>query len=618
MRVKMGDVDPVSSPRPRVPVARDPDPSGTYRALAALAHDGPVDGVALRELCTFADTRRDCSDFRLLVALKLAYACAGRIDGDSTAALRRTLLGFRYWMTAPGVDAMCFWSENHQLLFATCEYLAGALHPGEIFTSDRRTGETHRLDAEARLRRWLDLRFRFGFSEWLSAVYYEEDVAALSVLVDHAPSAAIAERATTVLDLLLLDVALHRFQGRFVASAGRLYERQKTDPGGAEMQLVADAAFGGTPVTPDWNQLGMLFALRDTYEVPAVLSEIADHPGTVTVRTSQGLDVDEAIRVHDDPLDPETTGALLWGMEAFVNPGAIRATMAAFRRWRLETNPFLSDLSAFSHVPSIALPALARVLNPVVQGTALQRADVQSHRTPAFLLSSAQHHQVGGFGDQQHLWSALLDGGIPLFTTHPGLPLVENATRQRTPDRWVGNGINPDLGQHAGVLLARYDTRGRPGYGEGPRARHTHLHLPTDRLDECELGGTRLVGRAGRSLLAVLGTSALLRVSDTEIVQQGRVTGWVVVLADVAEFGSLDAFSRAVGVAELDGRTLRAATPYGRYELSSGTLRHDGVLLDSRYPRYDCPWVQAPRDPSRIDVVGASGALILRTTGRAG
>ena len=172
-----------------------------------------------------------------------------------------------------------------------------------------------------------------------------------------------------------------------------------------------------------------------------------------------------------------------------MNPGAIRATMAAFRRWRLETNPFLSDLSAFSHVPSIALPALARVLNPVVQGTALQ------------------HHQVGGFGDQQHLWSALLDGGIPLFTTHPGLPLVENATRQRTPDRWVGNGINPDLGQHAGVLLARYDTRGRPGYGEGPRARHTHLHLPTDRLDECELGGTRLVGRAGRSLLAVLGTA---------------------------------------------------------------------------------------------------------------
>jgi hypothetical protein len=430
MRVKMGDVDPVSSPRPRVPVARDPDPSGTYRALAALAHDGPVDGVALRELCSFADTRRDCSDFRLLVALKLAYACAGRIDGDSTAALRRTLLGFRYWMTAPGVDAMCFWSENHQLLFATCEYLAGALHPGEIFTSDRRTGETHRLDAEARLRRWLDLRFRFGFSEWLSAVYYEEDVAALSVLVDHAPSAAIAERATMVLDLLLLDVALHRFQGRFVASAGRLYERQKTDPGAAEMQLVADAAFGGTPVTPDWNQLGMLFALRDTYEVPAVLREIADHPGTVTVRTSQGLDVDEAIRVHDDPLDPETTGALLWGMEAFVNPGAIRATMAAFRRWRLETNPFLSDLSAFSHVPSIALPALPASSIPVVQGTALQRADVQSHRTPAFCCparsttrSGVRHSTCG-----PPSWTAASPSSPPIRA-----PLVENATRQRTP-----------------------------------------------------------------------------------------------------------------------------------------------------------------------------------------
>lgn len=601
---------------PAAAVVRNPVPEGTYRALAALTHDEAVDQAALKELCAFVDTRRDCSDFRAIVLLKLAYACPERITPSAGVTLRRTLLGFKYWLAEPGVDAMCFWSENHQLLFAAAEYLAGSLFPTDTFTNDRRTGEAHRLDAETRLHRWFDLRFRHGYSEWLSGVYYEEDIAGLTVLIDHAPSQVIVDRATMALDLILLDVALHRFQGRFAASAGRLYEAQKKNPDAVEMQLVADAAFGDQPITPRWNQLGMLFALRDSYEVPGPLREIAAHQGTVTVRTSQGLDIAEANRVYDNPYDPETTGALLWSMEAFANPGAIRATMAAFHAWRLERNPFLSDLAAFGRVPSIALPTLARALNPVVQGTALQRANVTTHRTPAYLLSSAQHHQVGAFGDQQHLWHGLLDGAIPLFTTHPGLALVENATRQRTPDLWVGNGVNPDIGQDGGVLLARYDTRVRKGYGEGPRARYTHLYLPLDRLDELDLGGTRLIGRAGRALLAVLGTGPLARVSDTEVVQQGRDTGWAVVLADVADFGSVGEFAKSVGVVTLDGRVMRAQTPYGWYELAAGTLRRDGILLDADHLRYDCPWVQARRDAARIDIVGESETLTLLPTGR--
>lgn len=597
-------------------VACDPDPQGTYRALAALTNDDPVDAAALRELCSFADTRRDCSDFRMIVALRLAYACADRIDPDSSASLQRTILGFRYWMSEPGVDAMCFWSENHQLLFAACEYLAGALHSTETFTNDHRPGEAHRLAAELRLHRWFDLRFRFGFSEWLSGVYYEEDVAALCVLIDHAPSPAIVERATMVLDLLLLDVALHRFQGSFAASAGRLYRQQKQDPDAVEMQLVADAAFGDGPLAADWNRLGMLFLLRDSYQVPDSLTEIAQHQDPVTVRTSHGLDISAATRLFADPLDPETTGALLWGMEAFANPGAIRATMAAFKAWRLETNPFLSGLAAFAQIPSPALPVLAGALHPAVQGTALQRVDVQTHRTEAYLLSSAQHYQVGSFGDQQHLWHGLLDGRIPLFTTHPGRALVENATRQRTPDLWVGNGINPDIGQDEGVLLALYDTRGRKGYQEGPRARYTHLYLPLERLDELRFDDTRLVARAGRALLAVAGTSELVRVSDTEVVQRGRVTGWVVVLAELERFGSLSAFAETVGEVALERRTLRAETPYGSYELSRRKLRRDQVVLEANYPRYDCPWVHADLDPDRIEVVGETGRLTLLRGGR--
>ena len=88
---------------------------------------------------------------------------------------------------------MTFWSENHQVLFATAEYLAGQLWPRTIFrvgNSFRREGAgktrstdllgSQRMDrAKPRLLRWLNDRMRFGFSEWNSPGYYDEDLTAL-------------------------------------------------------------------------------------------------------------------------------------------------------------------------------------------------------------------------------------------------------------------------------------------------------------------------------------------------------------------------------------------------------------------------------------------------------
>jgi len=89
------------------------------------------------------------------------------------------------------------------------------------------TGDEHRQKGEKALLRWLERRFQFGFSEWHSNTYYEEDVAALSLLIDCAREEAIAKGATILLDLIMLDLALHNFQGFFCAASGRCYEAQK-------------------------------------------------------------------------------------------------------------------------------------------------------------------------------------------------------------------------------------------------------------------------------------------------------------------------------------------------------------------------------------------------------
>ncbi|MBI4899403.1 MAG: hypothetical protein HY829_02880, partial [Actinobacteria bacterium] len=459
----------------------------------------------------------------------------------------------------------------------------------------------------------LDLRFRFGFSEWLSPVYYEEDAAGLALLVDRAPDPEVAEKAAGVLDLLLLDCALHRFDGHFVASSGRLYESQKKQPSTSEMQLVVDHAFTDRDVEADWDRIGMLFCLRQVYEVPEVLVEIAADEAPGTVQSGHGLDVVDAAALYGAGEDSEATASLLWSMEAFVNPPAVRTTMAAFEAWQMGSNPFLSGLRSLEWVPRGVLPRAMRLARPVVAGTALERAHVTTTRSVSYSLSCAQHYRPGQFGDQQHLWHVVLPGGVPLFATHPGGPVVDDATRQRTPSAWVGNGVNPDVAAAGPVLLAVYDTRGRRGYGEAPRQHGSHLYVPFDRLDEVARGSHWLAVRQGDGLVGILATAELVTESDDAVRQDRPVTAWVVVCAETATHGTLDAFSGWLSRCSvtLSGASLAATTPDATYSLARGRLLLDGRPVVTENGRYDCRWVKAPFDADRIVVHGDTGTLTL-------
>ena len=126
-------------------------------------------------------------------------------------------------MDQPGADAMCFWSENHQILFHTCEILAGQLLPDELFANAGLTGSQHRAKGEERALSWLRKRAAGGFREWDSNTYFEEDVLALSHLVDLAENDDVRELAAVVLDKMFFGLAVNSFKGAFGSSHGRTY-----------------------------------------------------------------------------------------------------------------------------------------------------------------------------------------------------------------------------------------------------------------------------------------------------------------------------------------------------------------------------------------------------------
>lgn len=600
--------------------------------LADLA-SGRADGAWLHRLVDYVEAGIDLADHRVLIVLKLLLVDRAQptLPDAWREPLEHAVLGFRYWLDEPGEDSMCRWSESHQLLFSVSEHLAGQLFGERRFGSDGRLGSVKRQRGRERLMAWLGDRFRHGFSEWLSNTYYELDIVGLTLLVEHSDDQELADRAALVLDLLLLDLALHRFEGRFVASAGRAYRAQKMSPKRAEINGILGAAFG-TPPRFDPEHLASLFLDRERYRVPAVITEIAHADGARRILTSHGMNVEEAI----DDVTARMAGAaaderrdelvrVLWGMEAITTTQSIGVTLEAFTRYRLQRNRFLAPLTRFARLPvRRASGTIMRALNPVTQGVALQRANVQTFRTPHYLLSSAQHHQPGAFGDQQHLWQASLPGDIAVFSTHPGATMLSGEARPATPSAWVGNGINPDVAQVDNVLLVVHDLRARPGYLEGRRHELSHLFFPFSRFDETTLGPSFVAGRKGDSFIAVMGIEPLEMVSEHELVQRGPITAWAVVVTDRGEYARLDDLVRAMrgfrlryqrGVLSFQASMARQPgeqrTSHA-WELAFGKgLRVDGVPINGRYARYDCDWVTMPHGATQLEVHGRTSTLVL-------
>lgn len=123
--------------------------------------------------------------------------------------LEDAVLNFKYWIDEPGVDIHlpCYFTENHQVLFHSIEYLAGQLYRDRIFTNNGENGEWHREHGRTYLKRWLTWRKRFGFSEWLSNGYYAEDMLGLLILSQLAEEEEIRSQAKGLIELLFFDIA---------------------------------------------------------------------------------------------------------------------------------------------------------------------------------------------------------------------------------------------------------------------------------------------------------------------------------------------------------------------------------------------------------------------------
>ena len=251
---------------------------GVVGVLARHALDPEQTSVHRQDLASaleLIETRGDCADFEILALVNLWHRIpAAQWAPGLREEVTRALVGMKYWITQPGLDAMCYFTENHQLVWHAAEHLTGQMFAEHTFSIEGRTGAEHARLGAARAAEWIGARLRGGFSEFDSNAYLAIDSLALASLVEWSRDEALAGAARALLDKTLLTLATNSWRGIHGAAHGRAYVHalrsarfENTSP---ILRLIAGVGTLNEELLP-----ATVLALAQRYQIPGTVRELA-------------------------------------------------------------------------------------------------------------------------------------------------------------------------------------------------------------------------------------------------------------------------------------------------------------------------------------------------------
>ncbi len=580
---------------------RNPSPHNAkapWMELVRLQAGEAVHWGMLRGACEFVNSRQDCADFYLHGLLRFLWQFSSdqRVPMRVLAETRRAVLDFKYWPDEPGQDSMCTWTENHQILFASAGLLAGRFFPEALFTNSGMRGEQLAGISLARVRRWLNLRTRSGFSEWLSNVYYDEDLTALFNLMDFAGEEDIRESARFLIHNLLEDIARFSFRGAFAATHGRCYEQMKKDPAMEHTSEIAKLVFGRGIFSEEHAMSGIAALLSPAFRPAKALFDLGQDDRAQEHRLRMGIRIADGQRWGIGYRDPED-GMVWLSLEAYAHPRTLLLTLRMFDKYRWWGNRFFAPfrkfkplLSALRHHPALLM--LARSREKDLCRNTREEVNIYAWKTPDGMLSSAQDYRGGYGGDQQSIWQATLGGKATCFTTHPA------RLDGPSPSYWTGSGSLPRVAQFQDTLFCLYAIDVSPGLYLTNRLAFTHAWLPRDEFEESRVEGGWIFLRRGKGYLALTARNGMhwqgergQRGQVCEVVSQGRENIWICQLGREGEDGSFAEFCQRIQKAALlwkRGLSVEFHAPgVGKMQFAwKGALRVEGRPVELReYPR---------------------------------
>ncbi len=577
-------------------------------------------GDNFRESIQCIYDRIDCFDFVLpgFIFMMSRYGESGEIPEDLKNEARDMILGCKYWIDEGGPEnSPCYFTENHQMLFHANEYAAGQLYPDETFTNNGKSGKWHMEHAKPLVLNWLEWRFRFGFSEWLSNNYYHEDMLSVSLLAILAEDDEIRTKACMIIDLLFFDMALNSYKGNFGSTHGRTYCRNIV--GARDGSHVLRGLFLGIGDQPLTLSPAAVFLACDGYKAEEPIVSCANDPRAYENRQVMSMNVEEGAALGVDPGDPKNV-TYFWGMGAnsheaivdnTINIGAVPGYYMVERAKSHKEYYDMCDAAGIQY-------------DPDADYTSRPKADLYTYRTDDYMLSCAQDNKKGKYGFQQHVWQATLGGKAVVFTNHPATDEYNGR-----PNKWAGNRIMPKTVCHKNVLISMHNINVAmvPTY-----TYHTHAYIPQEFLDEVITKDKWVFGRKGDGYFAIRPLSGFTswekpdpafypymdlprkdekggqyEIKPYEYTATGRSNAWICEMGSKNESGSFGEFAEAVSAAEISGDvfSLTYHSPsLGRIETGwSKPLKVSGQNIPVDYQmRYENPWCNAKRGALQMSI----------------
>ena len=667
--LKFATSEPLSPGSPLSLLAYGDSPSGRKQLKTATVKD-------FEPIFTKLEAFEDTGDFDINNLLQLYLRNGSDLDPALAKAIKSHILGFKYWWTEPTpkgiVDSQYYWTENHQIIYLANEYVAGQTFGATTFTNDGRTGAEHQKHAEERLKLWFEWRSRFGFSEWLSNVYWSEDFKGLLLLAEFAKDPALARRASMALDMMFVELAGHLEKGTFGATHGRSYQKDKLNGRDEDTFSTAKLAFDQTPVAYANADNATLLAVADRYRPPEVARKIAATKKTAVFRLRAGLPLDPNAPVDAKAKAPyglSYTGEdglmTWWGMGGQFPWQIVPLSVDTVRKYDLfKTTNFKQAASLAPIVADAdddALRNLAHSLAVQVNPGLLSQVNTYTWRSPDVMLSTAQDWRPGQRGEQDHIWQATLDPDALVFTQHPSDPVPSADDPNAHEGYWTGDGAMPRSAQYENVGISIYAPQYSAGNGVGSGAYafdyepYTHAFFPTEKFDQVVERDGWVIGRKGDGYVALWShrpTTWKQYTSDeftrglTErfdlIADGGPDNVWITEVGSASDHpGSQDPFQEFVdGVTTSDptvtpgktpdagatvtydspsqGRITFGWTPHDQVALPPLTVRGKTVDLHPKDARWDSPYATSAWDSGKYhaSLDGATLDLDFKTTTR--
>ena len=444
------------------------------------------DEKLLENTLDLIEQRVDCADF--LVCGLIRYLRNYPVPGRLSARARQVLTHWRYWMDQDGFDGMCFWSENHCLMFYASAMTVGEMYPEDDFPLARRTGAELSAWGRSMILEWLADVEGNGFEEFHSTVYMCVTLAALLNVIDYAEE-AISVRAAEAADRMLNQLAMHTFRGGIIAPQGRVY-RGALYPFAAGAMALMNLA---DPAQPwDLGEGWLSFLATSRYRFPREMKELMKREVSCTYCSGNARIV---LEKHAD-----------WCLTS------VQIPREPFARWENIARKETADPSGHAFVKSF---------NECFHGTTC--------------------FAPGVYGYQQHLWYAALDGAAAVFINHPGSTSEGGDLR---PGYWHGNGVFPALKQEKNLLGMIYRIP------EEHPIHYIHLYFPECRFDEIRKEGAWLLARKGNGYLGVWSSAPLTPWNGMNFRCEQRIWGSETACLCVCagrEIGDMEEFVRYTG-----------------------------------------------------------------------